>query len=85
MSAPKVGKSGSATQLQPHLAHTSVGLIDPEVKTCSLPSSPGFELDSMERAGRLDTSQWRKPNITWHKPSNWLGTMIPGKPTAQKS
>jgi hypothetical protein len=72
-------------RLQPQPTPTSVGSIDPGDRTCSFPLPPGFELDSTEKVGRLDTSQWRKPCVTWHKPSNWLATTIQGKPTDQKS
>jgi hypothetical protein len=57
----------------------------PTDKTSSLPLPPGFELDSMAKVGRLDTSLWKKPCVTWRKPSSWLGTMTREKHTDRKN
>jgi hypothetical protein len=84
-SARRTDKTGGATPSQPPPTPTSVGSIAAADKICSLSLPPGLELDSTEKVGRLDTSQWIKPCVTWHKPSNWLATTIQGKPRDQKS
>jgi hypothetical protein len=74
-SVRKVGMTGDATHLQQTPTRTSRPSTNPDARTCSLPLPPGFELDCTEMASKLDTKLWRKPCVTWRKPSSWLGTM----------
>jgi hypothetical protein len=83
--APKVGRTGHATPEGPTLTPTSNRWASQIAPTCSLPLPPGFELASTETASKLDTSLWRKPCVTWRKPSSWLGTMTHVEHTAPKS
>jgi hypothetical protein len=50
---------------------------------CPLP--PGFELESSGVRSKLDTKLWKKPCVTWHKPSSWLDTTTHGKPSEHPS
>ena len=43
----------------------------PKNKPTCLPLPPGFELESSGERSKLDTSLWKKPSVTWHKPSSW--------------
>jgi hypothetical protein len=54
-------------------------------KHTSLPLPPGFELASSGMQSKLDINLWKKPCVTWHKPSSWLGTMTLAKPLGPKS
>jgi hypothetical protein len=50
------------------------GTVKPLNKSASCPLPPGFELESSDMRSKLDTNLWKKPCVTWHKPSSWLGT-----------
>jgi hypothetical protein len=67
--------------MEPMLALTSMAWKSQATRTSSLPLPPRFELGSSERERRLDTSLWKTPSVILHKPSSWLGTMIPGNLT----
>ncbi len=84
-SVRKVGMTGDAMHLQQTPNRTSKPSTNADARTCSLPLPPGFELDCTEMASRLDTKLWRKPCVTWRKPSSWLGTMTQEKPTVLKN
>jgi hypothetical protein len=79
------GKTGADTHSEPALTPTCEVRKSQTVKTCSLPLPPGFELDSTEKVGKLDTSLWKRPCVTWRKPSSWLGTMTLGKPMVRRT
>jgi len=53
-------------------------------KSTSLPLPPGFALASSGMQSKLDTRLWKKPCVTWHKPSSWLDSKTLGKPTDPK-
>jgi hypothetical protein len=82
---PSTGKTGDAMRVVPASIPTSSMWNGRTGKTCSLPLPPGFELDYTEKVGRLDPSLWKRPCVTWRKPSSWLGTMTLGKPTVPKT
>jgi hypothetical protein len=50
-------------------------------KHISLPLPPGFVLESSGAQSKLDSSLWKKPSVTWRKPSFWLGTPTRDAPT----
>jgi hypothetical protein len=79
------GKTGDDMHSGPAPTPTFAGLTGQTAKISSLPLPPGFELDSTGRVGKWDTSLWRKPCVTWRKPSSWLGTMTQEKPTVLKN
>jgi hypothetical protein len=83
--ARKVGLTGSGTPLGPMPTPICKDWIALSDNICSLPLPLGFELASTEKASKLDTSLWRKPCITWRKPSSWRGMMTHEKPTGPKS
>jgi hypothetical protein len=79
------GLVGSPMPAQADLTPGCAVWIKPTSNSGSLPLPPGFALGSSDMAGRLDSSLWRKPSVTWHKPSFWRDTKIPGDPTEPKS
>jgi hypothetical protein len=56
----------------------------PASKSTSFPSPPGFELASSGVRSKLDTNLWKRPCVTWHKPSSWLDSKTLGKPPDPK-
>jgi hypothetical protein len=54
-------------------------------KRTSLPLPPGFELESTGERSKLASSLWKRPYVTWRKPSFWLGTTTQGGPTREKN
>jgi hypothetical protein len=54
-------------------------------KPTSLPLPPGFALASSGERSQLVSSLWKKPSVTWHKPSCWLGTTTPAAPMVPKN
>jgi hypothetical protein len=54
-------------------------------KRTSLPLPPGFELESTGERSKLASSLWKRPSVTWRKPSFWLGTTTHGEPTGEKN
>jgi hypothetical protein len=52
--------------------------------TC-LPLPAGFALASSRKQSKLEPSRWKKPSVTYRKPSFWLGTKTPAEPTDPRS
>jgi hypothetical protein len=51
----------------------------------SLPLPPGFALECSGGQSQLDSNLWKKPSVTWRRPSFWQDSTTPAKPTAQKN
>jgi hypothetical protein len=79
------GKIGAGMRSEPAPIPTCVTSADRTDITFSLPLPPGFELASTEKVGKLATSLWKRPCVTWRKPSSWLGTMTHEKPMEPKN
>jgi hypothetical protein len=82
---PPLGEIGHPTPDRPASTPTCATTVKHSNKPTCLPLPPGFDLASSAMASKLEPSLWRRPYVTWHKPSSWLGTMIHGGRTAQKS
>ena len=81
----RAGKTGCVMpRLQP-LTLGSGSSPKPSSKISSLPLPQGFELGSLGMESVLDSSLWKKPSVTWHKPSFWPATMTLAAPMAAKS
>ena len=73
MQPPATGTPGSASR------------TNQQGSNAFLPLPPGFVLGSLGTDGELASSLLKKPSVTWHKPSFWLGTKIPDDHTEQRS
>jgi hypothetical protein len=78
-----ISSTGPPMQSWPGLTPGSATIPKPQNKSASFPSPPGFELESMGMRSKLDTSLWKRPCVTWHKPSSWLDSKTLGKPQGQ--
>jgi len=65
------GITGPPMQADAALTRGCAPNPSPENKPTCLPLPPGFELESSGERSKLDTSLWKKPSVTWHKPSSW--------------
>jgi hypothetical protein len=79
------GKIGVGMHSEPAPIPTSVEWSEQTDKTSSLPLPPGFELACTEKVGRLATNLWKRPCVTWRRPSSWLGTMTREKHMGPKN
>jgi hypothetical protein len=79
---------GPTGPVMPNNAELTPGcaiLIKRSNRRTSLPLPPGFELGSTGEQSKLDPSLWRRPCVTWRKPSFWLGTTTHAAPMAPKN
>jgi hypothetical protein len=65
------GATGPTTLPKPRLIHTSGTSRGPSNKPISSHLPPGFELASSGTRSKLEPSLWKRPCVTWHKPSFW--------------
>ena len=71
------GKTGPTMPRCATLTHRCEAFPEPHNKNISWPLPPGFALGSLDMQSKLDSSQWKKPSVTWHKPSCWRDTPTP--------
>ena len=79
------GKTGAPTPASVRSIPGCDTTQKPHDSPTSLPLPQGFELESSGMRSRLDSKVWKKPSVTWHKPSSWLDTTTPAEHTGRKS
>jgi hypothetical protein len=73
-------QTGQHMQVSQDLTRGSATIPKPASKRASFPSPPGFELAYSGMQSKLDTKLWKRPSVTWHKPSLWLDSKTQGRP-----
>ena len=73
-SEPAAGAGGASTAPTVELIPGSGTPMRPPGANYSWALPPGLVLDAMGKEGRLEHKPWKKPCVTWHKPSCWRDT-----------
>ena len=79
-SVPQTGNGGPLTAPSVELIRGSGTSMTPREANYCWALPPGLVLDTLGKVGKLEPKQWRRPCVTWHKPSCWKDTLTPADP-----
>ena len=80
-----LGPTGVAMPTKPRSIPTCAACPIPSNKLISSLLLPGFELASSGTLSKLDPSLWKRPCVTWRKPSFWPDLTTHAAPTDPRS
>jgi hypothetical protein len=83
--APPHVRTGRCMPDNATLTHGCDTNPSPPNKHISWPLPPGFVLASLGMQAQLDAKRWKRPSVTWRKPSCWLAMTTPVAPVGQKN